>query len=1000
MKFKYLLHICCLGTSLVASAQLTEQHTFTEKTFHKALRLYENKQYAASKYFFEQAMLTDPQRKSTYLYYIASASVRSGENSADTQMEDYLKKYPHSIYAVNAQLDIADFYFTQGNYAQALLWYEKATFPQMSSAETDRHNFQKGYALFVTGKKDRAKAYFEQVGEGNFSEKAAYYLGYIAYEQEDYDQASAYFQALQNSSQWGKNLSYYQANMNFKQGDFQKAIEDGLAQLQQKKNSSKDISEINKIIGESYFNLKQYDKAIKHLTAYKGKSGKYSNTDFYYLGYAYYQQKEYQKAIEQFNKIIEWENSVAQNAYYHLAECYLKTDQKQQALNAFRNAWQMNFSPEIKKDAHLNYAKLSYEIGNPYQSVSEVITSYMKEYPNENTQQMKALLVNSYLTSKNYKSALSSLEKSSEASDREIYQKVALMYALELYADRKYSQALPLFEKAVHSSDKSISQSAIFWLGETNYLLNNFSKSQADYQKFLLKSLPKNEYYVQALYGLAYSFFEQKQYLEAIENFTKFLSVSRDLASKEDATLRIADSHFVLAKYWVALEWYDKILKINGTDADYATFQKAISFGLVDRIPKKIDQLNYLVENFPKSPLRQNAIYELGNTLLSIGKTQEALQKYQQVQNQYEQGAFISQAMLREALVYYNQDEYEKSLQVIEKITKKYPNTSQAVQAVNIAKSVYVDMGKVEQYGRWAKSLGYVEVSDVELDNASFEAAERQYLQQNEKEAIANFEKYLKDFPQGLHRLQVQYLLAQMYFNAKNTEQALPLYEEIILQGANEYTEQTLVRLSQIYLDKSQQKKAQKSLEQLEEISSNTQNVLYAQSNLMKLFYQNQEYQKTILYAGKVLANNQLDSRIEADAYIMMARSYIKTGQEDKAWSYYEKVQKTASGELMAEAIYYQAYFKNKDGYFADSNQIIQKLAKEYGGYKEFSAKGLVLMAKNFNQLNDNYQATYILSSVIDNFKQFPELVQEAQKFRNQIKQQEAQKNTSVEQNL
>ena len=60
---------------------------------------------------------------------------------------------------------------------------------------------------------------------------------------------------------------------------------------------------------------------------------------------------------------------MAQNAYYHLAECYLKTGQKQQALNAFRNASQMDFDAQIKKDAHLNYARLGYEIGNPYESV-------------------------------------------------------------------------------------------------------------------------------------------------------------------------------------------------------------------------------------------------------------------------------------------------------------------------------------------------------------------------------------------------------------------------------------------------------------------------------------------------------------------------------------------------------------------------------------------------------------------------------------------------------
>ena len=68
---------------------------------------------------------------------------------------------------------------------------------------------------------------------------------------------------------------------------------------------------------------------------------------------------------------------------------------------------------------------------------------------------------------------------------------------------------------------------------------------------------------------------------------------------------------------------------------------------------------------------------------------------------------------------------------------------------------------------------------------------------------------------------------------------------------------------------------------------------------------------------------------------------------------------------------------------------MIQKLAKEYGGYKEFSAKGLVVMAKNFYGLKDLYQANYILNSVVENFKDYPEVVAQAKETLTQIKSQE-----------
>jgi hypothetical protein len=36
----------------------------------------------------------------------------------------------------------------------------------------------------------------------------------------------------------------------------------------------------------------------------------------------------------------------------------------------------------IQEDASLNYAKLSYEIGNSYQSVPAVLLGFIKKYPN------------------------------------------------------------------------------------------------------------------------------------------------------------------------------------------------------------------------------------------------------------------------------------------------------------------------------------------------------------------------------------------------------------------------------------------------------------------------------------------------------------------------------------------------------------------------------------------------------------------------------------------
>ena len=185
-------------------------------------------------------------------------------------------------------------------------------------------------------------------------------------------------------------------------------------------------------------------------------------------------------------------------------------------------------------------------------------------------------------------------------------------------------------------------------------------------------------------------------------------------------------------------------------------------------------------------------------------------------------------------------------------------------------------------------------------------------------------------------------------------------------------------------------------LTQLENTADIAQNRTYAQQNLMRLYYEQKDDQKTLAYAEKVLSAAGIDDRIRSDAQVMIARSAMRTGDEDTAEEAYGRVMKIASGILAAEALYHDAYFKNKRGAYEASNIAVQKLAREYAIYKEWGGKGLIIMARNFYALGDAFQATYILESVIDNFAQFPDIQSGAKEELSRIKSREAEKNASV----
>lgn len=1002
MEKSYLALAVILLSTAMGLAQETMVYTHDESPYQQAFNLYQNKQYQAAQTLFESVLATseDEQTRANSSYYIANAAVRLNQLGADRLMESFVAEYPTSTNRNSAFMDVGDYYFDNGRYPYALKWYEKADSGSLNRSEKERFDFRKGYALFNSNKPDQAEPYFQRVSNSaEYGSQAKYYLGYIAYQQDDYQEANERFDQIADQEVLQERLSYYQADMNFKLGNFDEAITQAEQQLPNA--DRREVSELNKIIGESYFNLKNYEAAAPYLEQYQGKGGKWSNTDYYQLGYAYYKQGDYANAIGQFNKIVDGADFVAQNAYYHLAECYLKLDKKQEALNAFRNASQMDFDPEIRKDAYLNYARLSYEQGNAYESVSEVLQGYLQSYPgDEYDAEIKELLIDSYLSTRDFEGALALLEEKESFASAETYQKVAYFRGVEVFLEEDYEQAMDLFKRSLdRGADADFKARARYWKAESAFELGRFEEALTDYAQF--EELPAArglEEYKALDYQMGYTYFKLKDYPSAARYFEKYTRDSSTGSLKADAFMRLGDSYFVSSAYGDAIAAYDQARNSGSADPDYADFQKALSLGFLGRESEKQRALNALISTYPKSTLNDDAFLELGNSYVQEGKNSEAIEAYDRLLKEYRMSSLVPTAMMRKGLVYYNSGDNRKALEVFKEVASAFPDSDQAVQAVQTAKLIYVDLGEVDAYAQWVRGLDYVEVSDQELETASYDAAEKQYLEGNSARAEKAFAAYLEQFPSGSRHIEARFRLATLYFQSGDTAKALEPFKTVAESGTGEMAEQSLTRVCEILISSDGYPQALPYLKRLEAIADIPQNRTYAQSNLMKAYFENEQYSEVIDYAQKVLENPSLDDRIRSDARLMTARATLKTGDSQRAREAYAEVLQTGDRESRAEALYYKALFAREDGDPQDSNAALQELVRDYATYREWGGKGLILMALNYDQLDDVFQATYILESVVTNFADYPEIASEAGRELSKIKSREATRNASIKQ--
>lgn len=982
-------------------AQQSQHSTDVLGKYQDALHFYNQNQFELASQAFQRIY---PKLESDQLivnadYYLAKCAIELSQSDADEMMENFIESNPTSLKTNKAYLEVGDYYFQNKDFNKANSWLSKVNTSSLSRNELRTYQFNYGYTNFKLKNYKKAQQLFDNVrNDKEYGAQAKYYIGFIAYEENEYQSASDLFDEAKREGVRGNNISYFQSDMNFKLGNFEKAIELGLEQLP--KSNARERSQLNKIIGESYFNLKQYSKAIEYLKEYKGDRGKWNNTDYYQLGYAYFETGDYESAVEEFSKIIDGQDFVAQNAYYHLAKAYLRTDKKTQALNAFKNVTEMDFDEDLKKDAYLNYAKLSYEIGNAYKSVPEVLQSYMETYPDsEEIDLIENLLIDSYLTSKNYEKAISMLEGSSDYENKVAYQKVTYYYGIELFKDNQLKDAKSNFNKSLSQRlDAELTAKATYWKAEIDYALGNYDEALVGYKEFkgMTSATQLPEYY-SIDYNIAYTYFKTKNYRQSISFFQDFIKAERPSQRLHDAYVRLGDAQFALSQYWPAMEAYNKAIAMKNYKSDYAFFQKAYSYGFVDRNEQKIQNLNQFVKQYPNSIYKDDALYELGNTYVAENKDEKAIEAYQTILKNHKQSLYYSQALSKQALIYYNKGSYNEALSKFKQLVNEFPNSQEALQAVQTVRLIYIDKGEIDQYASWVNTLDFVEVADSDIEEATYEAAENKFLNNETEKAISGFKTYLQEFPNGKNSLKSNFYLAQLLYNEGDNEASIPYYEAVINSRSSEYTEESLRRLSQIYLSNENYQEAIKTLERLENESSFSQNILFAQSNLMKAYYEMEDYEKALTYAELILSKDMDDDEVESDAKLFIARASLKVGNEERAETAYKEVSEIATGKLKAEAIYYDAYFKNKAGKYEESTAVVQDLTKNYSRYREFGVKGLLLMAKNFNALGDNYNAIYILENIIKNFQSFPETISEAEELLQKIKVEAAKTNSSVE---
>lgn len=1000
---KSLIFPCLLLLVSFAGAQQTFFLTDPQANYKQAQEYYQKQFYSLAYPIFKELEQDQANRPQLYQsfnyenihYYTLVCSLNQDDSTAVGPAKFFIERGNDAARADMLAYHLAEYEFRHRNYDEALKIYEKADIGNLSNDEIATLKFHKGYAYFIKQHFDLAKPLFDairQIPRDPHYIDANYYYGYICFYQKKYSDASTAFAVVENDPRYADIVPYYIANIYLAQNQKEKAV--AYADSKLNRGNQYYSSELRQLAGHGYYEQKNFQKALPLLESYVAAAKTVTRQDLFELSYCYYQLKNYKKAIGGFKQLGGKEDSLAQNAMYLLGDAYLKTGEKANARNAFLFCASNSSYPVQKEISQFHYAKLSYELGYPDIALSE-FRSFLQDYPKStDAPEARELLLSVLANTSNYKDALALMDSVSNPSSAAKQLKGRILYgrATELVNDGMLSNAADLLDRASRENNISSLLPLInFWKGEIAYRTNRLDEAIPYFFEYLKSPVTQGEATpAHARYDLGYCYLKKENYKEALDFFSQVVKNPTINASPldQDAYIRRADCCYMMRDFKTAIPMYNKVLEYSWPASDYATFQKAMVAG-VNASAEKISLLNGLIRKYPSADLVADANMEIANTYLSNEQYRESIPYLKNVVGSTGHDALKPGALLRSGLANYNMGNNAEALSKYNELLKTYPNSVEAQEALDNAKSIYVEEGRTGEYVNFAKSMG-IQISATQEDQLAYQEAEVQFNNGNFPAAQQKFEDYLKRFPDGKYALEANYYKSEMYFNQKNWLKATAGYEAVADKAPNKFAEKSLLQAARInFFNLKNYAKSEIYYAKLKDFATNQENKMEAMRGLLRSQFELAHWSAASNNARDLLNEKGLGSDDKVIASMIMGKSLQADGKCETALPYFKTVASMSRAAYGAEAQYQIAACQYDQNRLKDAEKSAFEVIHKSGSYEIWVNKSYFLLGDIYLKEKDYFNAKATFQSLVENSK-VEEIRVQAEQRLDEVKQEES----------
>ncbi|MCS6832688.1 MAG: tetratricopeptide repeat protein, partial [Flammeovirgaceae bacterium] len=892
--------VVCFLLCLINSERLLAQHSlllsYPHSLFSDGLELYEKQKYAAAQKAFLDYLKADSEseRATHAKYYAIACAMHLGNADFEQKMLDFIAAYPVHPQTRQAYQDLGYYYFDKGDFPKAIEYLSEAVVSRPTTPDEIETTYKLAYSYFQQKKYQRAKPLFDRIkkDEHPYQYYALYYAGYLAYLDEDYDNALIDLEKASEHPTLKKETSLLIPTIYYKRNECHRVLE-FINQL--KKEKQPFPAENYLLIGDCYYNKSKYVEAAENFRNYASQTQKAINRDISYrIGYSCFWANDFSCAVNHFNSAAFGQDSLAQIAAYYLGVSFMKLYKPLEALNAFNIARRLSKVKEIAELAAFYYIQISYA-EQDFRTSLEGCDFFMENFSDtaeeERLENVRKIQIQSHLYSGDYKKALKILQnlKDKNYEIQKAYQQIAYNMGVLSWNDGDYAEAKRFFLLSKqYAVEDSIVVKAQFAMAEIYSLQEKYDSALYFYQK-TEKKLGKSP---QWKYGMAYALYNVSRadakeklndYQRASKYFYDYILESRSDHPKRivDVFVRLADCYQVMQKYDEALRYYDLAINNDYTFIDYVLLQKAAIMKAKKQINEAIVLLNQVLEmDKEKTVYRQEAMLKKGEIYFEEGRKQKAIETFTQLIDEYPKGSLKLKAYLRRALA-FQPDNYQKAISDYEQILDLDISSSEAKEAIKSLKefsenNIYSSERFEEYFNKYSK----VNPDDEDTIGYIFKRAKKPFEEERYEEAIKSLNRFLAEYPTDNPYLdETNYLLGYCHELIGKKEEAIQFYEKI--QKSSSFYEKTVRAMADIFFSLEEYQKALVYYNQLAKIATNRRNKEIALLGLMRTLFELDDFDGTIQKAEEIILLDLKKSLNEAKLYI--AKVYLEEKKYDDA---------------------------------------------------------------------------------------------------------------------